>query len=478
MKILFVAAEAAPLAEVGGLGEVIGSLPKALNQLGHDVRLIIPRYGTIDAAQYPMESVIEGLNIQNMQATKSLNLRVTKLPDKIMAYLVDGHDFSRSCEIYGRDDLQRFLFFCRSVVEMLPKLDWQPEIIHCHDWHTALIPMWLSKNNSRYTSVFTIHNLAYQGAFADSFLSEFGLKSDWVSWPAGVSEVPFNFMAQGILLADMVTTVSETYAKEILTQEYGNGLDQILRYRSGNLYGIVNGIDYREYSPASDPLISAQYSSSALDNKVINKLALQERMGLPKDDDVPVIGMVTRLDEQKGLDVLLDGFAGLFEDTQVQLIILGRGREHYHQLLGQAMERYPQKVAVFLAFDDALAHLIYGGCDMFLMPSRFEPCGLGQMVAMHYGAVPIVRHTGGLADTVQDLTPDLSRGSGFVFLDYNAEAMTVAIKRAIAAYATQREAWHGIIKRIMDIDFSWQSSAKKYESVYRKALELKGYVAE
>jgi starch synthase len=470
MKILFVAAEAAPLAKVGGLGEVIGSLPKALNRIGHDVRLIMPRYGTIDPVKYHIKSVIDDLDIQNTQAVKPITLRVTTLPEGVTVYLVDSYDYSISCEIYGKDDLQRFLFFCRAVVEIMPRLDWQPEIIHCHDWHTALIPMWLNKSNSCYASVFTVHNLAYQGSFDTAFLSASGLQEYWDSGPSGAPVPPLNFMAQGVLCADAVTTVSKTYAKEILTPEYGNGLDQFLRYRSEKLFGVVNGIDYEEYNPASDGLIPARYRFSALSAKVINKLALQERFGLTKDADIPIVGMVTRLDEQKGLDILLEGIDSLVRDTKVQLIILGKGRERYHELLKQAVERYPQRVAAFFAFDDALAHLIYAGSDMYLMPSRFEPCGLGQMVAMRYGTVPVVRSTGGLADTVHDLTPDLSEGNGFVFRDYNVDAMIVTLNRALTAYFTQRKKWHGIMKRIMAIDFSWQSSARKYESIYHKAL--------
>jgi len=470
MKILFVAAEAAPLAKVGGLGEVIGSLPKALNRIGHDVRLIIPKYGTIDPDKYHMKSVIDELNVQDMQAVKPVILRVTTLPEEVTVYLVDSYDFSSSCEIYGRDDLQRFLLFCRSVVGVLPRLDWQPEIIHCHDWHTALIPMWLNRSNSRYASIFTVHNLAYQGSFDTAFLSASGLQKYWDSGPSGASAPPLNFMAQGILWADLVTTVSETYAKEILTPEYGSGLDQILRYRSDKLLGVVNGIDYEEYNPASDALIPARYSSSALSDKIVNKLALQECFGLSKDADIPIVGMVTRLDEQKGLDILFKAIDSLVRDTKMQLIILGKGREHYHELLEQAVERHPQKVAAILDFDDALAHLAYAGSDMYLMPSRFEPCGLGQMVAMRYGTVPVVRSTGGLVDTVQDLTPDLSKGNGFVFNDYNTEAMIATLNRALTAYFTQRKKWHEIMRRIMAIDSSWRSSAKKYESIYHKAL--------
>lgn len=471
MKTLFVAAEVAPLAKVGGLADVIGSLPKALSELGHDVRVMMPKYGIIDATRYPMTPVIDNFNIQVMKTTRPVALKVTNFTDNVKVYLVDNDDFSNSSEVYGKDGLKRFFLFCRAVLEILPRLDWQPEIVHCHDWHTALIPLWLKRSGYGYVSLFTIHNLAYQGPFDDSFLSDSGLKKDWQSRPADAPEPPLNFISQGILWADMVTTVSETYAREIVTPEYGEGLDQLLCYRQERLFGIVNGLDYDEYNPAADTFIPANYDYSTLGKRVTNKLALQRQAGLPENADVPLIGMVSRLDEQKGLDIVAECLDSLLQETQAQIIILGKGKEYYHSLLKQAAGRYPQQVAVFLAFDNALAHLIYAGCDVFLMPSQFEPCGLGQLIAMRYGAVPVVRRTGGLADTIQDLTPDLNEGSGFVFQDYDSKAMSIAIQRAVDAYK-KKKVWQRVIRRIMALDFSWQSSAKKYESIYYKALEI------
>ena len=264
MKILFVAAEVAPLAKVGGLADVVGSLPKALSELGNDVRVMMPRYGVIDAVKYPVMPVIDDFNVRVMKTTKPVALKATDLSDKVKVYLVDSDDFSNSSEVYGKGGLERFFLFCRAVLEILPGLNWQPEIVHCHDWHTALIPLWLRKNGYHYVSLFTIHNLAYQGPFDDAFLSDSGLKEDWQSRPADAPEPLLNFMSQGILWADMVTTVSETYAKEILTAEYGEGLDELLRYRQEKLFGIVNGLDYEEYNPATDPLIPSNYDASTL----------------------------------------------------------------------------------------------------------------------------------------------------------------------------------------------------------------------
>ena len=470
MNVLFVAAEATPLVKVGGLADVIGSLPKALIERGHDVRVIMPRYGIIKADEFPVIPVIDNLNIEVMKTTKQVSLKLTELGSGVKVYLLDSDEFYNSTEVYGKDELRRFFLFCRAILDILPELDWQPDIIHCHDWHTALIPLWLKKNGSHYASIFTIHNLAYQGFFDGNFLVDVGLENDWQLRPAGAPDPPLNFMSQGILWADVVTTVSETYASEILTPEYGVGLDYLLRYRQGRLFGIVNGLDYDEFNPATDAFIPTRYDVSTVDKRIGNKLALQKRAGFIEDATVPLVGMVSRLDEQKGLDILTAGFDPLFQNTEVQLVILGKGREEYHDLLRQAVSRYPQKLAVFIDFDDALARLIYAGCDMFLMPSRFEPCGLGQLISMRYGAVPIVHHTGGLVDTVQELAQDLSKGSGFVFQDYDSGAMLIAIQRAVNSY--KKKAWQNVMRRIMALDFSWQASARKYEALYRKALEF------
>lgn len=470
MKILFVAAEAEPLIKVGGLADVVGSLPKALNELGHDVRVMLPGYGVIDTAGLSATTVIDSFNVPVMQADKAVSLKIVELANKLKIYLVDSADFSGSRAVYGKDDLERFLLFCRSAIEILRRLDWQPDIIHCHDWHTGLIPLLLKAGNNDYASIFTIHNLAYQGNFDSEFLAKSGLQEDWQLRPANAPEPPLNFMSQGILWADLVTTVSETYAAEILTPEYGAGIDYLLRYRRDRLFGIVNGLDYDEFNPATDDLIPAKYDVSKVDKKINNKLALQKIAGFAVDAEIPLIGMVSRLDEQKGLDVLDAGFDALFQKPECHLVILGQGRQEYHDLLREAAKRHPQQLAVFIEFDERMSHLVYAGSDMFLMPSRFEPCGLGQLIAMKYGTVPIVRHTGGLVDTVQDLTPDLSQGSGFVFEDYNSEALLAAIQRAVNGY--RNKAWRKVIQRIMALDFSWQASAKKYESLYQKVLEL------
>jgi starch synthase len=469
MRILFVAAEASPLAKVGGLADVIGSLPNALARLGHDVRIIIPQYGAINTGQYPLTTVKDKFEIEIMGKIQPASLNVTTLGDKVPAYLIESSQYFGGEAIYSENDLERFLFFSRAVFEILPQLDWQPEIVHCHDWHSSLLVMELKKARYPGATIFTIHNLAYQGAFDETFLTESNLKKDWGDYPADAPEPPLNFMGQGILWADLVTTVSETYAREIVTPEYGEGLDPLLRYRQKELLGIVNGIDYAEYNPETDPYLPANYDWSTAERRVKNKLALQEKASLPQDAHVPLIGIVQRLDEQKGFDLLDKAAAPILGETGTQLVILGRGREYYENMLQQIASEYPKQVALFIAFDNPLAHLIYAGCDMFLMPSRFEPCGLGQLIAMRYGALPIVRHTGGLVDTVLELTPDLAKGSGFVFQDYTPEALETAAKKGIAAFRN-KEAWHRARQRVMKLDFSWQASARKYEAAYHKAL--------
>ncbi len=471
VKILFVATEAASLIKVGGLADVINSLPRALRKLGHDVRLIIPRYGVTDITRQWVFRHVDHFNISDGKTSEPVNLQQISTDDRDIIYLMENYNYFGSGGIYGEGELERFYFFCRAVVEILPQLDWQPDIIHCHDWHTALIPMMLKLRDDTRPVIFTIHNLGYQGPFDRNFMFDYGLDKYWRHRPDGAPETPLNFMSQGILWADIVTTVSETYASEIVTSKYGQGLDKILHYRQDRLIGIINGIDKLEFCPALDPLIVAKYDSSRLHLKELNKTALQERAGLPVDSILPLMGVISRLDSQKGIDILSASFDAVFQNTNAQIIILGQGSEHYHRLLMKAVDKYPQRIAVFLEFNEEIAHLIYAGCDMFLMPSLYEPCGLGQLIAMSYGAVPVVRRTGGLADTVHDLTPDLSEGNGFVFLEYSAESLISAILRAVETFKNSKETWSKVIQRIMAIDYSWDASAKKYEAVYRNILE-------
>jgi starch synthase len=318
--------------------------------------------------------------------------------------------------------------------------------------------------------IFTIHNLAYQGSFDQQFFLDSGLSSVWQEYiPVSAPRPSLNFMSQGILLADIVTTVSPTYASEILTPQYGGGLEQLLNYRRNELYGMVNGIDRDEYNPATDHYLERNYDFTTIERRTENKLALQKKSGMPQNSDIPLFGMVSRLEEQKGIDLLLQAIDQFIIETRAQLVILGQGREHYHKLLAEAALKYPERLAVIIANDEQLAHLIYGGSDIFLMPSRFEPCGLGQLIAMRYGAIPVVRHTGGLADTVKDVAE--GNGNGFVFQNYTVMEMLEAIKRAEESFY-HREEWKNLMRRNMKLNCSWQASAKKYEEIYLRARRM------
>jgi starch synthase len=434
--------------------------------------LIMPKYGSIKA---PVQD-IQGKNpdkvgiVSFMRHYEPAVLKMTRLKKRIPVYLVENDGYFGTEEIYTKDDLKRFLFFSLSIPAIISRLDLHPDIIHCHDWHTALVPLWHKKAKVELPCIFTIHNLAYQGPFDQQFFLDSGLSSVWQEYtPPGAPRPSLNFMSQGILLADIVTTVSPTYASEILTPQYGEGLEQLLNYRRNELYGIVNGIDYDEYNPATDPYLERNYDSTTIEERVDNKLALQRKSGLPQNSDIPLFGMVSRLEEQKGIDLLLQAIDQFTVETRAQLVILGEGQEHYHKLLAEAALKYHERLSVFIARDERLARLIYSGSDIFLMPSRFEPCGLGQLIAMRYGAIPVVRHTGGLADTVKDVAK--KNGNGFVFQNYTVLEMLEAIKRAEESFY-HREEWQNLMRHNMKLDSSWKASAQKYEEIYLRARRM------
>jgi len=468
MKILLIASEAFPLAKVGGLADVVSSLAIALHDSGHEPCLILPKYRSIKATAHEIPNSY--VPVDSMGRHEKLALKLTRLKEAVPVYLVENDTYFETDEIYAQGELDRFLFFSQSIPAIISRLNIHPDVVHCHDWHTALVPLWLRQANMSCHCVFTIHNLAYQGAFDQQFLLRSGLSSLWHKYvPPASPKPPLSFMSQGILLADMLTTVSSTYAAEILTPEYGSGLDNLLSYRNDELYGIVNGIDCEEYNPATDPYLERNYDFGTIEGKTDNKLVLQRKSGLPQDPEIPLYGMVSRLDEQKGIDLLLQGIDGFVAQTRAQLVILGEGREHYHKAFAEATSKYPTRVSVNIARDERLARLVYGGSDIFLMPSRYEPCGLGQLIAMRYGAIPVVRRTGGLADTVKDVT-ELD-GNGFVFQDYTVLDMLEALKRAEASFYRRAE-WHNLITRNMKLDFSWKAPARKYEEVYLQAARM------
>ena len=457
VKVLFAAAELAPYTKVGGLADVAAGLTKALWQLGHDVRLITPKHPFKSHPQDFSSAVIGSFELPFWGVPEPVVIHQAELPGHGPLYLVENQHFFSRERVYGEaDDLARYLFFTQVVLEAPKRLHWQPDIIHSNDWHTAAVPYALSTLRGRddfyrpCASVLTIHNLHHKG-------------------PDRLT----NVLLQGIYYADVINTVSPTYAQEILTAEYGEGLEHLLRLRREHLEGILNGLDYEEVNPAADPHLAANYDISQIHRRLANKTALQRQCRLEEDATAPLVGIVSRLASQKGIDLVLAVADQLFAQTPVQLVILGLGDEVYHRQLKDLEARYPQRVAVVLSFSLPLASLIYGGCDLFLMPSRFEPCGLGQLIALRYGAVPVVRRTGGLADTIIDVEENPDRGNGFVFVEYQPEALLQCLLRALRFYATDKAQWQQLMIRGMEMDFSWTASAQQYLRLYQKASRLR-----
>ena len=472
LRVLMLAAECAPYAKTGGLADVIGGLPKALRRLGVDARVALPLYGTIDASAHGLTTLTSYVPVPLGAGSLPASIAYDDARGFPIYFVGNERLFGDRTDLYGfEDDGERFVFFCRGALEATRVLGWRPDVVHCHDWHTGLVPNWLrlpladDPHFERMASVFTIHNLEYQGHFGRDILDASGLsKLGFLPHPTDPSlSGVLIFMARGIRHADAVTTVSETYAREILTPEAGERLDAVLRERGDRPVGIVNGIDTEVLDPATDRQLAARFSADDLDARIPNKADLQRRAGLPLRREVPVLGMVTRLAEHKGLDIVAAALPELLKHD-VQLIVLGTGDAHYHEVLRTAVADHPARVAAFLRFDAGLAQRIYGGADIFLMPSRREPCGLGQLISLRYGCVPIVRRTGGLADTVEDF--DGAGGTGYVFDAYDAGALLGAIERALSTYRDP-QAWRALMRRGMARDSSWEPSARRYVEVYR-----------
>lgn len=478
MKILFAASEVAPFAKTGGLADVAGSLPLALAALGHDVRVVLPRYRQVDPLTYGLRH-IAACYVPLSSWKERCDILAGTMGGAVPAYFINKDLYFNRPELYRtpqgdyHDNAERFIFFSRAVPELCRVLDFAPDIIHCNDWQTGLVPLYLRRfyagapqfHHSR--TVFTIHNLGYQGIYWKRDLSLTGL-----GWDVFTPEIlefydNINLLKAGITSADAVTTVSATYSREIRTPEFGHGLDGTLRSRAADLHGIVNGIDFDEWDPAKDPALPRHYTAARPAGKRECKRALQAELGLPQDDD-PVLGMVTRLTDQKGLDILLDAIPEVL-GQQARLVILGTGDEHFHRRLASLGDRHRDRMRVLLRYDDTLARRIYAGSDLFLMPSRYEPCGLGQMHALRYGTVPVVRRTGGLADTVADYDPRTGKGTGFVFDEYSPRALAACVARALAVYRAPKK-WAVVMRAGMAADFSWTHSAKEYVKVYRKVL--------
>jgi len=476
LKVLFLAAEAVPFAKVGGLADVAGSLPRAIGALGHDIRLMIPRYGTIRSEQFQLKKVGEPFRIPAGPGEEHVHLIESTLDENIPVYLIWNESyFSSRDRVYGfDDDAQRFAVFGRASLAALHLLDWKPDVIHANDWHTAIVPAWLNTAGRRddfyrdIATLFTIHNMAYQG-IAGRLILTFAQMEHLQHLPV---EQPgtVNWMAQGIAHADLVNAVSEQYAREILVPEMGMGLASLLQERQDRLFGVLNGIDYDHWNPATDPNIPHRFDTETVDRRVANKTALQQQARLPVRPEVPVVGMVSRLDQVKGMSLMEPVLEWLLQG-EAQFILLGTGQPEYHEMFERTQARFPNRMRAFLKFDDVMARRIYAGADMFLMPSAVEPCGLGQMIAMHYGCVPVVRATGGLADTVSDYTARRGQGTGFTFSDYTPEACQDALERAMQIYRNGK-AWRKLQQRGMASDFSWSASAKEYVELYRRAIKV------
>lgn len=471
LKIWFMSAEVDPFAKTGGLGDIGNSLPKALYEMGHDVRVVMPAYREIEQGYPGITPRAEPLRVPMGVGTLPAGVFEGKLPDSEVPiyFIAEGNLFNRE-NIYGYgDDAYRFAFYCRAALELTAVLDWKPDIVHAHDWHAAPAIVWLStagQGDERFrgiSTVFTIHNLALQGRASWALFDYLGIYSHSLAEEA-YGEV--NLMARGIYHATMVNTVSPTYAREITTYEGGATLDGLLRHRHFDLHGILNGLDTETWNPETDPNLASNFSANNVENRIHNRRALQAHANLPQIDNIPLVAMVSRLTWQKGLDItghvihlLMNNFAG-----EAQFIVLGTGEPKYEQMFANFARYHSRKMTAYLSYNAGFAPLIYGGSDMFLMPSLFEPCGLGQMIAMRYGSVPVVRATGGLADTVQD------GHNGFTFLDYSGDAFWVALSRAIYVYNVDKLRWHHIQQNGMRTDFSWNQSAQGYERLYQWAM--------
>ena len=472
MKVLYASSEALPFAASGGLADVAGSLPQALRRRKVACRVVMPLYGTISEEMRANMKFITSIMVPVSWRRQYCGIYEAKAGG-VIYYLIDNEYYFKRNSFYGHyDDGERFAFFSRAVLEILPYIDFKPDIIHCNDWQTALVPVYYSTyfaNREGYTgikTVFTIHNIQYQGKYGREILGDvFGLGEEHASLLDFGGCV--NLMKGGIECANKVTTVSNTYAGEILDPWFSHGLDPILKERSGKLSGILNGIDVINYDPETDKDIFYNYSAKDYSAKAQNKAALQELFGLPVNADTPVMGIVSRLVAHKGLDLVKRIMWELLETTDLQLAVLGSGDWEYESFFKELAAAFPGKVGLRIGFIPDLARKIYAGCDLFLMPSKSEPCGLSQMVALRYGTVPIVRETGGLKDTITDSGD--GKGNGFTFKSYDAYDMLDAIRRSLAAYA-DKDGWQKLVERALKCDNSWGRSAREYIKLYEELM--------
>lgn len=472
LKVLIVSSEAAPFVKSGGLGDVAGSLPKALKALGADVRVVIPKYKKIKTEHYINIEFLGSFNVKLGWRTQKAGILLKN--EDVPVYFVENDYYFGRDGLYGYDDdNERFAFFSKAVIDMLPFVDFIPDIIHCNDWQTGPVSMVLKESYKKISylknikTLYTIHNLQYQGNFDPASLEMFDLPS--YLYDNGTVEFygRMSYMKSGIEYSDVVSTVSETYAKEIQTEEYGYGFDGIMRSVSGRLKGIINGIDYKENDPETDKRIEVNFGVDTIEKKKENKKLLQRSLGL-EERDVPMICMISRLANQKGFDILAGAMETLMQND-IQFVLLGTGEKEYEDMFRYYEDRWKGRFCSCIMFDDVLAQRIYASGDMFLMPSRFEPCGLGQMFSLRYGTVPVVRKTGGLADTVTHFDPETGKGNGFLFETYDSGGIIWAVGEALKTYEN-KDSWNRLVRNCMETKLSWEDSAKKYIALYNEML--------
>ncbi len=484
LKICFVSAEIAPFAKIGGLGDVSAAIGKYLSQNGHDIRLVMPLYNTIDSPSFNLQAVQFAQNIKLQMGSKefTVNVLTTPLPkSQANVYFVDCPELYARGAVYttDRDEYLRFAVLARAALELCQRMGWAPQIFHINDWHTALLPLYLKSLYQwdhlfkQTKTVLTIHNIGYQGIFPAKIINDLQLKDYYFLFDAhDLYNGHINFLKNGLLQADKITTVSPTYAKEIQTPEFGAGLDPLLRSRAGDLVGILNGVDYQEWNPESDVYIPFHYSIKDLRGKKKNKKVLLEKSGLTlKRASRPLLAMISRLVQQKGIELVMHSIEALLTRFEATLVVLGSGEAQYEAFFEKLQKRLPAQVKFFRGYDYPLSHLIEAGADMFLMPSLYEPCGLNQIYSLKYGTVPIVRKTGGLADTVTLYDWKSQTGDGFVFEHFTPEGLTWATEYALTTFE-HKTAWRKIMQNGMKKDFSWEKQIKEYEKLYAQLVEV------
>lgn len=492
LKILFVTSELFPFIKTGGLADVSAALPQMLTELGHEVRILVPKHGAIDSRKYKIHDVVrlKDINVKIGDKDVLFSVRSSFLPSpkvRVQIYFLDNQEYFGSRKslytdpVTGqeyKDNDERFILLNRAVFELIGKLGWIPDIIHCNDWQTGLAPAYLKtvyKDEPQFSSfkiLFTIHNLEIQGSFPKASFEKTGLPAALASEQNGILQNgKLNFMKSAMSFADTINTVSPNYAKEIMKdKDLSGGLNKPLEKQKKTLHGVLNGIDTDEWNPEKDKHITKQYSIKNISDKAENTKALLERFGLKYEENVPVIGIISRLYDSKGVDLVVEAFPKLMEQN-VKVILLGTGEKKYHQAFEKFGMKYQDKFGYYLGFSDELAHWIEAGSDMMLMPSKYEPCGLTQMYSLVYGAVPIARETGGLVDTITKFNEKTGEGTGFMFKDYKAESLLKETIRAIKTFE-DKKLWTKVIKNGMKSDFSWQSSAKAYIELYKKVLSI------